>query len=76
MWNNKFKEEYKMVKKLIRITASSLTSGMVLMGFIKMGLKLNILETTQQSNVCIILGIMLISILNLQIFTEKQQRAI
>ena len=61
-----------MVKKLIRIIVASSTSGVVIMEFIKMGFKLNILETVLQSNVCIISGIILILILNLQILMEKE----
>lgn len=76
MWNNKFKEEYKMVKKLIRITAASLTSGAVLMEFTKLGGNLNVLNSTVQWNVCMGLGIVLITILNLQILMEKEQKII
>lgn len=65
-----------MVKKLIRITMASLVSGGVLVGLTKLGFKLNILNTISQWNICMVLGIVLITILNLQILTEKERKAI
>ena len=65
-----------MVKKVVRIILSTLVSGVVLEKIVKIGFGLNILKTTAQWNLCLWLGIVLITILNLQILMEKEQKTI
>lgn len=62
------------MQKLIRTIAATITSGAILIGMTKVGTNLNILNTNLQLNVCMALGVVLIAILNLQIFTEKEQK--
>lgn len=71
-----FKEEYKMIKKLIRVVAASSVSGGLLMLMGKIGMKVNLLNTTAIWNLTMLLGITVIMALNIQILLEKEQKAI
>lgn len=63
-----------MLKKLIRIGISTFVSATVLVKFVQIGFHFNILNTAAQWNICMVLGILIIAVLNLQILLEKQEK--